>query len=61
MTDQLKSCPFCGGDRIGSFYIRDGRRIGCRDCGGGLHAFNPDAEAKAREKWNTRAKEEDHA
>lgn len=55
MSDKLKPCPFCGDRRIGVGYVRDGRRVFCANCMVGVCAFNPDAEKKASEHWNTRA------
>jgi hypothetical protein len=52
---KLKPCPFCTSHLIASSYVRDGRRIGCQTCGGGIVRFQPDAEQRAREAWNTRA------
>jgi len=56
MTDKtdLLPCPFCGGEKIVDVYIRDGREVKCTSCGGSVHAFQPDASAQARLKWNTR-------
>lgn len=58
MTDTeanaLLPCPHCGGNHIRSGHIRDGRSIGCRDCGASVHAFQPDAEARAIAAWNRR-------
>lgn len=54
-AQELKPCPFCGGSNIiADVYIRDGREVGCRDCGASCHAFNPDAGSRAISKWNTR-------
>ena len=56
MDDVLKPCPFCGGARIRSHYIRDGRSIGCADCGGSLRAYNGPTDITARlvSAWNRR-------
>jgi Lar family restriction alleviation protein len=54
IREALEPCPFCGGTRIRTTHIRDGRACGCGDCGAELHAFHPDAEAKAIKLWNTR-------
>lgn len=56
MTDKtdLLPCPFCGGEKIVDVYIRDGREMRCTSCGGSVRAFQPDASAQARLKWNTR-------
>ena len=58
MTDkqkELKPCPFCGGEAVDDIYIRDGRQVSCKNCGAYMAAFNPDANIKAIEAWNTRA------
>lgn len=56
MPDNVKllPCPFCGGSDIHSSHIRDGRQITCRDCGASIFAYQPNAEAEARMKWNRR-------
>ena len=51
----LKPCPFCGSPAEDEIYIRDGKQVGCIECGAGVYAFNPDANSKAIQKWNTRA------
>jgi hypothetical protein len=35
-------------------YIRDGKTVGCSKCGASVHAFHPDALAKATKRWNAR-------
>lgn len=53
---KLRPCPFCGGTNITyDQFIRDGREVICRDCKASVHAFNPDANAKAIAAWNTRS------
>jgi Lar family restriction alleviation protein len=64
MTDttkvpELKPCPFCGGAEIKFGHIRDGRCVGCTSCGSLVRQYHPDAEARARQKWNTRADHSD--
>lgn len=66
MTDQptpgvaLKPCPFCGGERAHTVYVRDGRQVGCPDCGArspsAFHgrADQPSADERAIAAWNTR-------
>lgn len=54
IREALKPCPFCGSDRVSSAHQRDGRVIGCAGCGARVGAFQPGAEEKATEKWNTR-------
>lgn len=53
-SEQMKPCPFCGGDEIRDLHIRDGRSVGCATCGASVCAFNPDALHFAEAKWNTR-------
>lgn len=52
---KLLPCPFCGGERINDFHIRDGRAIGCGACGASVHAYSPNALEAATEKWNQRS------
>lgn len=49
-------CPFCGGSRIKTHYIRDGRSIGCQDCGASLYRFNGPTDITDRliAAWNCR-------
>ncbi len=60
MSDELKPCPFCGGDKARTIFIRDGRKVACI-CGAcGKPEFygpldRPDAERRAITAWNTRA------
>ena len=57
--DELKPCPFCGGEAIGITYIRDGWRATC-GCGAAAKscfhgpADMPSAEQRAVTAWNTR-------
>jgi Lar family restriction alleviation protein len=60
MSDnELKPCPFCGGDFQSWGSVRDGRALGCSKCGARFVAYNgpPDNTAEDRlvTKWNTRA------
>ena len=50
-------CPFCGGGRIKAHHIRDGRSMGCMDCGATVHKFNgpTDITDALMAKWNRRA------
>lgn len=53
----LKPCPFCGGSRVDSFFVRDGRRVAC-GCGASMtryHGKSGDTEGDVRTAWNTRA------
>lgn len=60
MSEELKPCPFCNGDKARVIHIRDGRKVACI-CGAcGRPEFNgpldqPDAETRAIRAWNTRA------
>ena len=51
---KLLPCPFCGGKKIDGMFIRDGWRVGCMECGGGVQAYHPEAHKRAAEKWNRR-------
>ena len=51
---ELKACPFCGGSAQDNIHTRDGRMVGCNSCYATIARFLPDANAKAREAWNTR-------
>lgn len=67
---ELKPCPFCGSDNIGTAkgfvnfllkkYRGNIRAVGCRDCGCVAGVFNTlampieEAEEKAIESWNRR-------
>lgn len=52
---KLLPCPFCGCDDIkDDVYHRDGRVVVCRECRASVGEFNPDANAKAIDKWNRR-------
>jgi len=59
MSEELKPCPFCGGTNIVLFKIRDGKRVGCADCGAAarqtFHGPNGDTDQRAASRWNTRA------
>jgi rRNA maturation protein Nop10 len=50
----LKDCPFCGSNRTGGNYTRDGWQAGCNECGARVTSFNPDAIQGAADKWNRR-------
>lgn len=51
----LLPCPFCGSKKSVHSAIRDGRSVGCGDCGATCHAYNPDSLRKAVAAWNTRS------
>lgn len=55
MSEILKPCPFCGSDKVDGMFIRDGWRIGCRDCGAGVPAYHPNAHTVSADKWNRRS------
>ncbi|PXV60703.1 restriction alleviation protein, Lar family [Dyella jiangningensis] len=67
MNDQLKACPFCGGQaNIIEAEDVDGRfaAVGCSKCGCGSrqHYFlGDDARQQVTSAWNTRAQAEDGA
>lgn len=54
MSDELKPCPFCGGEKIRDRFIRDGRQVYCADCSASVTAFQPNATENARSLWNGR-------
>jgi len=61
LREELAPCPFCGGTRVKTTWVRDGIQAFCQDCGArGTPAFHgpatlPTAEERARIAWNTRA------
>lgn len=58
MTDELKPCPFCGGDFQTWSHVRDGRALGCSKCGAGFVKYNgpkDDIVDRLVSVWNTRA------
>ena len=58
---ELKKCPFCGGEAV----IRNGNfsfmaTIACQDCDAEVRVISEEnAVAKAVEKWNRRAGEDE--
>lgn len=60
MADEMKPCPFCGGDKARTIHIRDGRKVAC-PCGAcGKPEFHgrldmPSADERAITAWNQRA------
>lgn len=59
MTDELKPCPFCGGENVETSYKDtfngDFRRgVYCADCCGGIYPYY-DTKTEAIDAWNTRA------
>ena len=50
MNDELKPCPFCGGESK-PLYVMSAWSVGCI-CGAGIDEFESEAEAIA--SWNTR-------
>lgn len=53
--EQLKKCPFCGGEATFSDAIDDvAARIRCTKCGCEIHMKGRPALRKAWEAWNTR-------
>ncbi len=52
MSEELKACPFCGGEQTATAPELLGWWAGCKACSGGIgHA----TEAEAITSWNTRA------
>jgi len=54
---KIKPCPFCGGDCITYGYARDGKSIGCADCGVRIvryHGQIHDTVDRLAEAWNDR-------
>lgn len=50
--EQLKKCPFCGGE---ADFIKDTRTIKCKCCGGAFICTNPlISTLEVAEAWNTR-------
>lgn len=64
MTEQLKPCPFCGGNNMDieeftiDFAFDIGYIIRCRDCGCTLKSIENNSEQKAIEAWNRRANDD---
>ncbi len=54
MSEELKPCPFCGGEKIRDRFIRDGRQVYCADCSASVTAFQPNATESAKSLWNCR-------
>lgn len=54
MEEELKPCPFCGGDELSHGYIQAGVIMGnveCHSCNACIWA---DSESEAITAWNTR-------
>ena len=58
VEENLKPCPFCGGEAVKDFARFDYNYFGvhCTVCDAYIHDF--DSEEMAVEKWNKRADEE---
>lgn len=59
MNNQLKPCPFCGGDPVLKQYREDGLEIKCSSCYSGrqqrwMYKGRDWLEVKMIEKWNER-------
>ena len=59
MSDELKACPFCGGNNVRHENVRDGRKVACLSCwassGSRYHGPNNDTTQRATIAWNMRA------
>jgi len=51
--EELKRCPFCGGEANSNFHERLGHLIRCQECGNMTCWHNSELEAIAA--WNRRA------
>ncbi len=58
MSDELKSCPFCGSKGIITHYEFDGYLPNCTKCDGMVEKWF-DTEKEAVNAWNCRANEEE--
>ncbi len=56
MTDELKPCPFCGGEALIDGDLLGASWVICRECGASGAQEDSDAEAIAA--WNRRAGQE---
>jgi Lar family restriction alleviation protein len=65
--EELKPCPFCGGEAETAYAINDYNRWGayCKGCGASVEAADwkgaPDTEKAAIAAWNRRYKEDANA
>lgn len=60
MADELKPCPFCGGNaetRNSKWVGRDHWGVACTGCGDPWFDCRADTEAEAITAWNTRTPE----
>ena len=52
MMEELRKCPFCGGEANSNFHERLGHLIRCQECGNMTYWHNSELEAIAA--WNRR-------
>ena len=55
MTEELKPCPFCGGEARLVHCMNAPCRVVCEECGCGTRWFACDDREHAIEEWNRRA------
>lgn len=60
--EQIKPCPFCGGEAIAGYALADYNRWGvsCQDCGALVEVrewIEENTEAQAIKNWNRRWKQ----
>ena len=56
VMEELKRCPFCGGEADSNFHERLGHLIRCQECGNMTCWHNSELEAIAA--WNRRVEEQ---
>ena len=65
MMEELKPCPFCGGEAgiVHGDLGRNGSRVICKSCGGSTDFFcistRYSSDKKAADAWNAREDEKD--